>query len=48
MRKYTSEIKKIGLEIGFNKIGIARADQPSKSQNLETWLKKDYSGTMNG
>jgi epoxyqueuosine reductase len=46
MRKYTFKIKKIGLDIGFDKIGIAPAKQPSKSKNLETWLKRDYAGTM--
>ena len=47
MRKYTLEIKKIGLDIGFDKIGISPADQPLKSKNLETWLKNEYAGTMN-
>jgi epoxyqueuosine reductase len=46
MIKITSEIKKIGLNIGFDKIGIAPAIQPSKCKNLEMWLKKEYSGTM--
>ncbi|MCK4559115.1 MAG: tRNA epoxyqueuosine(34) reductase QueG [Calditrichia bacterium] len=46
MRDLSSEIKKIGLDIGFNKIGITAAIQPSKSKNLEIWLNKGFSGTM--
>ena len=42
----TNEIKKIGLEIGFDKIGITSAGQPSKSSHLDEWLKRGFSGTM--
>jgi epoxyqueuosine reductase len=46
MQKFTSEIKKIGLNIGFDKVGVTSARQPSKSINLENWLKNGYAGTM--
>jgi len=46
MQKITSEIKKIGLEIGFDKIGISPAKQPSKSNKLEMWLQNNFHGTM--
>ena len=46
MRKFTQEIKKIGIDLGFDKIGVSPATQPSKSKNLENWLKKGFSGTM--
>jgi epoxyqueuosine reductase len=46
MQKITSEIKKIGLDLGFDKIGISVSTQPSKSNNLETWLKNGFSGSM--
>jgi len=46
MLKITSEIKKLGLELGFDKIGITSAIQPQKSKNLEMWLKNGYAGTM--
>jgi epoxyqueuosine reductase len=46
MRKITSEIKKIGIDLGFDKIGISPAAQPSKSANLETFLKKGFYGSM--
>jgi len=46
MSDITSEIKKIGLDIGFDLVGITSAIQPSKSNNLEQWLKKGFAGTM--
>ena len=46
MQKFTSEIKKLGLDLGFNKVGVSPAIQPIKSKNLENWLKKGFSGTM--
>jgi len=46
VRKFTSEITKIGINLGFDKVGISPATQPSKSKNLETWLNKGFSGTM--
>ena len=46
MKNFTSEIKKIGLDIGFDKIGISSANQPPKSKNLDRWLDKGFSGIM--
>ena len=46
MQKLTSEIKKISLELGFDKVGITSAIQPAKSLNLEIWLKRNYHGIM--
>ena len=46
MRNFTLEIKKLGLEVGFNKIGISPANQPPKSNNLKMWLDKGLAGTM--
>ena len=46
MRNITLEIKEVGTNLGFDKIGISPATQPSKSKNLEMWLEKGYSGTM--
>ena len=46
MNKLTSELKKIGLSLGFDKIGITPAIQPPKSKNLEMWLKKGFAGMM--
>jgi epoxyqueuosine reductase len=46
VQKFTSEIKKIGLDLGFDLVAITSANQPSKSKNLETWLKKGFAGTM--
>jgi len=46
MKIFTSEIKKIGFDLGFDKIGITPATQPSKSKNLVNWLNKGFAGTM--
>jgi epoxyqueuosine reductase len=47
MQNITSEIKRIGLDIGFDKIGMTPAIQPPKSDYLKLWLKNDFHGTMN-
>ena len=36
MRNINSEIKRIGWDLGFDKIGITSAIQPLKSKNLES------------
>jgi epoxyqueuosine reductase len=46
MLERTQEIKRIGLDLGFNKIGITSANQPERSSYLTQWLKKGYVGTM--
>jgi len=46
VKNFTSEIKKIGLKLGFDIIGISSAVQPPKSKNLEIWLTRGFSGTM--
>ncbi len=46
MLELTGKIKKIGVDIGFDKIGISAAKQPEKSKLLEAWLKNNYDGTM--
>lgn len=46
MRNINSEIKRIGRDLGFDKIGITSAIQPLKSKNLENWLKNGYAGSM--
>jgi epoxyqueuosine reductase len=46
MVEFTNNIKQIGLDLGFDKIGITSATQPSKSRNLEQWLKNGFSGKM--
>ncbi|MBI4548051.1 MAG: tRNA epoxyqueuosine(34) reductase QueG [Ignavibacteriae bacterium] len=43
----TGEIKHKAIELGFNKVGIARTDFLEKeSQQLSEWLARGYHGTM--
>ena len=47
MSDFTSEIKKKAIEIGFEKIGIARVESTNKAQsNLETWSSKGRHASM--
>ncbi len=46
MLNLTSKIKKMALDLGFDKVGISPALQPEKSQLLDIWLNKNYHGTM--
>ena len=47
MSDFTSEIKKKAIEIGFEKIGIARVESTNKAQsNLETWISKGRHASM--
>ena len=46
MRNITLEIKKLGLDIGFDKVGISPAIQPPKSNNFKMWLDKGFAGKM--
>ena len=46
MRNINSEIKRIGRDLGFDKLGITSAIQPLKSKNLENWLNNGYAGSM--
>ena len=40
MQKFTSEIKKLGLDLGFNKVGLSPAIQPVKSKKFRKLVKK--------
>ena len=47
MSDFTSEIKEKAMEIGFEKIGIARVESTNKAQsNLETWISKGRHASM--
>ena len=47
MNDFTSEIKEKAIEIGFEKIGIARVESTNKAQsNLETWISKGRHASM--
>tara|TARA_B110000008_G_scaffold221723_1_gene222161 strand:- start:107 stop:1030 length:924 start_codon:yes stop_codon:yes gene_type:complete len=47
MSDFTSEIKEKAIEIGFEKIGIARVESTNKAQsNLETWISKGRHASM--
>ncbi len=47
MKGLTAEIKERALELGFHKIGIARAGRlEEESRGLEEWLSRGYQGTM--
>lgn len=43
----TNWIKFKALEIGFNKVGIAKADKVESASLLEHWLRSGLHGTMN-
>ena len=41
------QIKEKARELGFQKIGIAKAKEcPDDQNNLNTWLEEDRNGTM--
>ncbi len=42
----TEQIKKLAIEIGFDKVGIAAAGPLDKSDYLKTWLAKGMHGQM--
>ena len=47
MSDFTSKIKEKAIEIGFEKIGIARVESTNKAQsNLETWISKGRHASM--
>jgi epoxyqueuosine reductase len=46
MRSFTRQIKECALNLGFHKVGITSAQQPSKSEHLSKWLQNNYQGTM--
>jgi len=46
MNGLTQNIKKIVYKHGFQKVGIAPAEQPEKSKLLQTWLSKKFHGDM--
>ena len=47
MKGLTAEIKGRALELGFHKIGIARAGRlEEESRGLDEWLSRGYQGTM--
>ena len=47
MRNLTSKIKEKAFELGFNKVGITKAEFTEKEkQNLDKWLSKNYHASM--
>ena len=46
IKEKTRQVKEIGLRIGFNKIGIARAGRAPNASFLEDWLSSGQHGTM--
>jgi epoxyqueuosine reductase len=47
MKELTRQIKNKALELGFSKIGIAKAEPlVQEGKNLREWLNKGYHGTM--
>jgi len=47
VKDFTRKLKQKALEIGFHKIGIARAEPLSEEKkHLLEWLEKDFHGTM--
>ena len=47
MSDFTTEIKEKAMEIGFEKIGIAKVESTNKAQsNLETWISKGRHASM--
>ena len=44
--KLVENIKCWGRDLGFQQIGISRADMQSEQQHLDEWLKKGYQGQM--
>ena len=47
MNSLTQQIKRKALELGFSKVGIARAERLEEERdNLLRWLELGYHGTM--
>ena len=47
MKSLTEKIKRKAIEIGFHKVGIARAEPLREDgERLERWLEDDFHGTM--
>ena len=47
MKNFSEEIKRKAQELGFSKIGIARAERlEEESERLTEWLARGYHGTM--
>src|SRR5215212_12128007 len=47
MASFTEKIKEKAFEIGFHKIGIARAESlAAETLYLKQWLEKDFHGEM--
>lgn len=47
MKELTKKIKEKALEIGFHKIGVARAGNlKAEGERLQQWLEKDFHGEM--
>ena len=47
MKSLTEKIKREALELGFSKIGIARAESlTSEGKSLQEWLNRGFQGTM--
>ena len=46
LQEKTRKVKELGLQLGFNKIGIARAQKLTEANYLLQWLIKGRHGTM--
>lgn len=46
-RELTNWIKSKALDVGFNKVGIARAEEVASASLLQKWLTSGFHGTMN-
>ena len=47
MKSFTDEIKLKATELGFSKVGFARAEQlTTEAELLKTWLSNAYHGEM--
>ncbi len=47
LSQLTSEIKRWGVELGFQQIGITDTDLTQHEENFRTWLAKNFHGEMN-
>jgi epoxyqueuosine reductase len=45
-KELTDRIKSKALDVGFNKVGIARADEVTSASLLQKWLASGFQGTM--
>ncbi|NNF15542.1 MAG: tRNA epoxyqueuosine(34) reductase QueG [Gammaproteobacteria bacterium] len=46
-RRLTERIKAWGVELGFAQVGISGTDLADDEKRLQTWLARDYHGSMN-